>query len=502
MQRSFVTFSEARLPVKKRQFVERKFLRTSGGWLTPTRVLLNTESDPSHNLSFSKLWMCVKPECRAINEGRLRTCKACGESKPLPGGWVCIGCQTKNFRGVKTCKGCTAPASKTVDHYWTCISCSKNNKIDPIDDNFKCGYCGYDMAPPSKSEEEIMQELNKRHMKVVEEQVQYDSAKSGDFPELEQASESNKPADPKVIHKFVYSPTTASRHTRMGRKPFEFSKEVTKPGGFPWMCRETSCGTLNSGDTMFCVSCKTKIEPGEWDCSMCAAKNHWTRSRCFSCQEAIYPSWSCLSCQSKTSLYDSVCRKCGNSRPPIVPKPIDSTRRSAPFRHTRVDWLCSGCGTKNFGFRTQCFSCDAPKPGSAAAPDSPSYDSTEAPKNVNENNWNCKKCGVGNFRTRVDCWQCGQAATGMAAATAQSEKESAPSIAKEGFQEATAVEGETPVALLKTWGGAMPSGLASDWTCTKCFSQNFKNRSECFKCGAAQANSGISRRILKKPVKL
>lgn len=43
-----------------------------------------------------------------------------------------------------------------------CAVCKENNRIDEIEDNSRCGYCGYDMAPHRTAEEEILRRAQER----------------------------------------------------------------------------------------------------------------------------------------------------------------------------------------------------------------------------------------------------------------------------------------------------------------------------------------------------
>eukprot|EP00758_Cryptobia_borreli_P001098 Tbor_TRINITY_DN1936_c0_g1::TRINITY_DN1936_c0_g1_i1::g.3523::m.3523 len=505
-------------------------------------------------------WMCIKTECRKVNYARAINCESCGEEKPSLLGWVCQSCNTKNHQGIKACKGCGASYDDCKD-FWACISCHKNNRKDSIDDNSICGFCSYDMAPKTRSEEELLRIQQEVSERIREQQLAYDTApvdgdeedrNSGEgtgIQSLTPVGESSvseeypdpwaQPSSPTKSHTPLPSapgPSVSELESKNKIKKYEFKPYVYKPPetavsrlnrkpksvepspqgapGFEWMCREKACGSTNKGDTDICKACSTKIVPADWECDTCGAKNHWCRGMCFNCHTSIAPSWLCLRCRTRTSIYDVGCRNCSSPRPPV--EPIDPLTlrtdqkgkagkgRIAGGRTKGIDWMCQGCRSQNFSWRDRCFSCDLVRDatteegaGSGGAGGEPLMDSDGAPMvAVNDNNWLCDSCHASNFRTRTECWQCGRSANGQGA-IASSEDE-VPTFAKEGFQ-AGKEDSPASSSILNAWG----SKDKDEWTCGKCFSKNFKNRSECHRCGVAKTVAVVTKRvIMKKPVKI
>lgn len=462
--------------------------------------------------------MCIKEECRSVSKGNTDFCEACGSAKPVLRGWKCAACDTKNFSGIKTCKNCKASFQKSAG-YWLCIACEKNNRIDEIEDNSRCGFCGYDMAPTSVSEEEILRRGHEQYEESRRVQEQFDSItpeeadeqfgdilsgaehltrKAGATPSLA-GGVGNTPSGPTlpagIVQPFQPLPRESCR-SRLGKKKAPLPSNAIPPGppGFDWMCRVPSCGHINPGDEEVCMKCQEHISPGEWECPFCAAQNHLSRSKCFSCQSPIPISWACSECRTATSIYDKKCRSCGVERPPAEPKlPHEVARGNVygltPQRNQKKgDWLCAGCNAMNFGWRTECYQCASPRSeASVGVSDSGDWNTSGS---VSHNNWFCSQCQASNFRTRNDCWQCGavnQNAGGWSAT------ENTPKFEHEGFQDGDAKPAE---GTMNSWK------KVDDWACAKCFAKNFKNRTECYKCGAPRMTIAPRRAATRKPVKL
>lgn len=489
------------------------------GFATRTPVSLQSWAQRTN-----RVWMCIKEECRHVSAPSAMQCEACGAEKPNLKGWLCEECGTRNHKGVKKCHKCAASVEKSSE-FWMCAACEKNNRIDDLDDNSRCGFCGYDMAPMTMTEAEALRIQNERSQRLREAQEQFDSISAHDADEQfgdETAGGSSLPnalrempsAAPRTALKIpevqpFTPPPVGTAHSRIFRKPKPLPPAGVPPGppGFDWMCREPNCGTINPGDEENCSKCGTHITPAEWECCHCGAMNHMSRSRCFSCRIIIPVSWVCSSCRTATSIYDSSCRQCGEARPATEPKDPRDVR--APMMHTggsrggrrrdmsRQDWNCAECHGMNFASRTACYQCGAPRSNSdaAASAANASFEPAAADFAVNHNNWFCRHCQASNFRTRTNCWQCGRASS-ESSATSWSNDESAPQFEKEGFQKESddaVSEGQVSVWNKKT----------DDWTCGKCFSKNFKNRQECHKCGATKTVAVAPRRVfVRKPVKI
>lgn len=486
-------------------------------------------------------WMCPTEACRTVNPAVKSECTACAASKPKLQGWKCTKCATRNHRGVRSCKSCKEPYESSKN-FWMCGVCEENNRVDELDDNSRCGYCGYDMAPLHLTEERLAAMNEQREAEFQEQQERFDGVSAKDAEEqfgtaahgaedlpgqLRTPAQVSPYARAKLAEQPVIAPfepkPVQTRHSRLYRKPRSAQSptadaNVVPPGppGFDWVCREPDCVQINPGDEENCLKCGTHIAPAEWECSQCAALNHLSRSRCFNCHAGIPVSWTCPACQTATSTYDKECRQCHEARPAAEPRDardVWAAEREAvssgggggggpSFR--KNDWYCASCNGLNFSRRSDCYQCGTVRaPGdSGGAPagarppqafgsdgfDDYSSSSSDRPKRgAEQNNWRCRSCQASNFRTRSDCWQCG-----MKSADGDEE---APHFDKEGFQDGA--DSKPAEGRMNVWQ------KTDDWVCAKCFSNNFRGKSECFKCGASRSLAVAPRRAsVRKPVKL
>lgn len=482
-------------------YSRRLYSSEAKGFLIPSPQLLQSWAQ-----NMGRPWMCIKEECRSVSKGGANFCEACGASKPVLRGWKCVLCETKNFSGIKTCKKCKASAKESSE-YWLCVACDKNNMVDEIEDNSRCGFCGYDMAPTSITEEEIIRRGHEQYEESKRAQEQFDSITPDEAHDqlgdvlsgAEQlmgkkiSSATGKapllPSEP--IKPFQPLPRESSRSRMYRKKPPLPSSSIPKgPPGFDWMCRSSSCGHINPGDEEVCMKCKEHVTPAEWECPFCAAQNHLSRSKCFNCNSPIPISWACLECKTATSIYDKQCRSCSIQRPPAEPKlprEVGNVYGLTPQRNQKKgDWICQGCNAMNFGWRDECYQCASPRLAAAASASSDGW----SQGSIGHNNWHCSQCNASNFRTRNDCWQCG---TPNQEAGGWSATDSGPKFEKEGFQDGSATPAE---GKMNSWK------KSNDWSCAKCFAKNYKNRSECFKCGAPRMAVAPFRAAVRKPVKL
>ncbi|KAG5489284.1 hypothetical protein GH5_00149 [Leishmania sp. Ghana 2012 LV757] len=490
----------------------------------------------------SRPWMCAKESCRVVNHQARKECESCGAEKPQLLGWKCVSCGTANYAGVRKCKKCQEASDKS-NGFWMCAVCHENNRVDEIEDNSRCGFCGYDMAPHSVAEEEILRRAKEKAMTLHQQQEHFDAIPYKEADEqfsnplegAERLDHSLRASYPvgevpitgrllklPAVAPFVPRGAPESRHSRLrqSRKVnaalqtvLNAAEPPTGPPGFDWMCRDSSCGHINPGDEESCLKCGTHISPAEWECPRCAALNHLARARCFNCRNRIPVCWTCRACQGTTSIYDKTCRGCGMDRPAAEPKTLREVERDGgnyggayvpQGNRTRGDWYCSTCNALNFGRRSECFQCSASRPEASGQAVTDPFSATgwgdmdgsgaaSATAPVQHNNWICASCQTSNFRTRQDCWKCGRASD---RAEAWSSEAPTPQYKREGFQEGAEV---------KSSEGTMNSmwKASGDWMCAKCYSRNFKSRLECFRCGSRKLAVSASRGSgVRKPVKL
>ncbi|KAG5463968.1 hypothetical protein LSCM1_00144 [Leishmania martiniquensis] len=487
-------------------------------------------------------WMCTKESCRAVNHETRKECESCGAGKPQLLGWKCVGCGTTNHAGVRKCRKCQDASDKSKG-FWMCAVCHENNRVDEIEDNSRCGFCGYDMAPHSTAEEEILRRAKERTMTLQQQQEYFDSVSYKDADEqFSNPLEGAEALDSSLVTTypgrevpvtgrllklpavapFVPSTTCETQHSRLRQRRktnpalqtvLDAANTPEGPPGFDWMCRNASCGHINPGDEESCLKCGTHITPAEWECPLCAALNHPARARCFHCRNRIPVCWTCSACKGTTSIYDKACRGCGMDRPVGEPKTVREVERGGgnyggsyvpQGDRTRGDWYCSTCNALNFSRRSECFQCSTSRPAVLGHADTDPFSATgwgevggsgaaSAAAPVQHNNWICASCQTSNFRTRHDCWKCGRASE---RAEEWSSEAPTPQYEREGFQEGAEAKSNEGTRG-SSWKGS------GDWMCAKCYTRNFKNRLECYRCGtrklAVAASKGIGAR---KPVKL
>nr|CCM19483.1 hypothetical protein, conserved [Leishmania guyanensis] len=506
-------------------------------YTTLTRLL--RQSWKSRNL---RPWMCAKESCRVVNAETRKECESCGAEKPQLLGWKCVGCTTINYAGVRKCRKCEEASDKSKG-FWMCAVCHENNRVDEIEDNSRCGFCGYNMAPHSVAEDEILRRAQEKAVMQQQQQEHYDSISYKDADEqFTNPLEGAGALDPSLrathsgreapipgrllklpaVGPFVPGDVPETRHSRLHQRRkvnpalqtvLDGANLPEGPPGFDWMCRNSSCGQINPGDEESCLKCGTHITPAEWECPLCAALNHLARSRCFHCRSRIPVCWTCRACQGTTSIYDKVCRGCGIDRPAAEPRTVREVERNGgghaggyvpQGNRARGEWYCSTCSSLNYSRRTECFQCSSPRPSSPAQAVTDSFSATgwgemdgtgttAIATAVQHNNWICVYCQTSNFRTRRDCWKCGRATE---RADEWSSKGLTPQYEHEGFQEgsgARSAEGN----MNTSWR------TSGDWMCAKCYSKNFRSRLECFRCGARKLAVSASRGCgARKPVKL
>ncbi|KPI84067.1 hypothetical protein ABL78_6870 [Leptomonas seymouri] len=496
-------------------------------------------------------WMCIKKECRAVNKATAAQCEACGTKKTVLQRWKCVDCGTVNFAGVKQCKSCKVP-SENSNAFWMCADCCENNRVDELEGNSVCGFCGYDMAPRTAAQEEMLRRTREAAAARQLQQESYDSVSLQEAEEqfidpldgaqsLDPSLRGPQPLSdrvgsngvgcsrhlkiPKVTPFVPLGTPTATKHSILHRRgrasPVKKAvKDATLapegPPGFDWMCRAANCGHINPGDEESCLKCGVPIKPDEWECLLCGALNHLCRSRCFHCHVSIPVCWTCKGCSTATSIYEKVCRSCGMDRPLTEPKRVNEIDASSLLRRgdvttqrdeRRGEWYCPGCQQLNFSRRTECFQCGTERPAaSTAAAEEDGFAmagwgagaatlgqsaTTQAPLH---NNWICTHCQASNFRTRHNCWKCGRASESRGE---WSNETIAPQFEHEGFQ--TGADD-------KPAEGQMNSNWRVNndaWTCAKCYASNFKNRIDCYRCGASKTALRAPRRTkARRPVKL
>jgi ribosomal protein L40E len=270
------------------------------------------------------------------------------------------------------------------------------------------------------------------------------------------------------------------------------------------MCRNDSCAHVNDGSTATCVKCNSLIQPANWMCDGCGSVNYMLRNQCFSCHAGIQPTWLCMGCRTRSSVYSMDCRKCGEQRQPSAAANATANRRAGARR--AGDWMCSVCHKLNHGNRTECFACEAPRRTEAELNGVAGHSAV-----LGDSNWVCRSCAASNFRTRTSCWQCAAQAPrgGLAPSSGidQAEAQNRPDIAQEGFQPTEQPPGsdgsekKPPAAEKKVWLSREDQMEDNDWVCARCMHKNFRNQKDCFRCFAPKTVAPVSRVVVKPKVK-
>jgi ribosomal protein L40E len=313
------------------------------------------------------------------------------------------------------------------------------------------------------------------------------------------------------------------------------------------MCRNDGCAHVNDGSTATCVKCNSLIQPANWMCDGCGSVNYMLRNQCFSCHAGIQPTWLCMGCRTRSSVYSMDCRKCGEQRQPCAaahatPHPparppaargglgggtartvvanwcgggggaggqpsaaANATANRRAGARRAGDWMCSVCHKLNHGNRTECFACEAPRRTEAELNGVAGHSAV-----LGDSNWVCRSCAASNFRTRTSCWQCAAQAPrgGLAPSSGidQAEAQNRPDIAQEGFQPteqpgSDGSEKKPPAAEKKVWLSREDQMEDNDWVCARCMHKNFRNQKDCFRCFAPKTVAPVSRVVVKPKVK-
>jgi hypothetical protein len=235
------------------------------------------------------------------------------------------------------------------------------------------------------------------------------------------------------------------------------------PAGAPVTSNEGPAKSVSACTQMFVVGGMQPTQPllqkhaaADWMC-VCGYVNFSSRQACNQCQR----------------------KKEGGDAPAAAP-PLSGAGSTVPGSREvlRGDWFCA-CGAHNFSRRTQCMSCQGPKPVVAAGRSANS-------RRVLPGDWICT-CGSHNFRSRTACLTCGAAAQSAPAAVI-----TAPLADWTCRNCQTPNPAENPACGLcgspaQSGSAGAPSVLRSgDWTCPQCSFHNFASRQTCKECQAAR----------------
>lgn len=182
-----------------------------------------------------------------------------------------------------------------------------------------------------------------------------------------------------------------------------------QPQAGDWTCSNPSCGNINWAKRVACNRCGTTrtamdatfmevtpgVKPGDWPCAQCGNINWARREECNLCHTPraggpVIPAttyirtpqlpvaapqhaadWPCPSCGNINFARRDACNRCAAPRPMQLTSGVVAPSYGAmafaaekrPFKMLKDDWVCPSpeCGNVNFGRRTACNRCGAPK---------------------------------------------------------------------------------------------------------------------------------------------
>lgn len=177
--------------------------------------------------------------------------------------------------------------------------------------------------------------------------------------------------------------------------------------------------------------------PGDWNCGSCGNNNFANRVVCNKCSlPKGAGGYGAMGCKGGAK---------GQRAVPYGGPTPQNAGKGAPNGMRPGDWCCH-CGNHNYGSRTACGKCNAPKGSSGGSQDGQVV--FERP-----GDWKCFACSNVNYAARTECNKC--------------------KVPKDVF--------------------ISKSGLrAGDWICAACANHNYANKTECNKCTATKANETVA----------
>eukprot|EP00011_Vannellida_sp_DIVA3-517-6-12_P003589 CAMPEP_0114618150 /NCGR_PEP_ID=MMETSP0168-20121206/7558_1 /TAXON_ID=95228 ORGANISM="Vannella sp., Strain DIVA3 517/6/12" /NCGR_SAMPLE_ID=MMETSP0168 /ASSEMBLY_ACC=CAM_ASM_000044 /LENGTH=260 /DNA_ID=CAMNT_0001829295 /DNA_START=57 /DNA_END=839 /DNA_ORIENTATION=- len=192
-----------------------------------------------------------------------------------------------------------------------------------------------------------------------------------------------------------------------------------KPGDWTCSCGEHNfasrsvCRSCNSAKPPGAGASRGGFKPGDWQCRQCDEHNFASRSVCRKCEATKPPGagfrsdsskfkpgdWACPDCKEHNFASRTECRKCGVGKP-----------EHGGVQMLRGDWLCDECSEHNFASRTECRKCGNEKP---EEDEDEEYGGGNAGGNRGGNyvemmqgDWMCPQCNEHNFGSRTVCRSC------------------------------------------------------------------------------------------------
>ncbi|KAL9654990.1 hypothetical protein ABK040_008777 [Willaertia magna] len=116
--------------------------------------------------------------------------------------------------------------------------------------------------------------------------------------------------------------------------------------------------------------------------------------------------WICKKCNTNNFGFRTNCFSCQSPKESITTQTLsnnntvslNSSVNNSNVNNSR-DWICKHCNTNNFGFRMECFNCKKPK-------ENLTMTNHVGNNNANNNDWICKHCNTNNFAFRTNCFSC------------------------------------------------------------------------------------------------
>jgi len=293
---------------------------------------------------------------------------------------------------------------------------------------------------------------------------------------------------------------------------------------------------------------------GNWECPLCRNVNYRMREVCNKCQAAkpaenlyseaaeaeliaqlqqpapmvrsapprgsppvagVDGNWECATCTNVNLHWRQVCNLCQQPKPAEAfmddlglaaqlsqpaPAIANTPRRGPPQPGVDGNWSCPLCQNVNFGIRTACNKCQAPKPAetppASTANDYAGYLSPaptevapprKGPQAGVDGNWACPYCKNVNFAYRTACNKCG------ASKPEESPQASSAPISEDEYYfqqllDSTPVEASAPELTPEVSSQAQAPkrgpqvGVDGNWACPQCGNVNYAGRVVCNLC--------------------
>lgn len=167
---------------------------------------------------------------------------------------------------------------------------------------------------------------------------------------------------------------------------------------------------------------KFKIQPGQWECTVCLIRNQADAVKCVACEtvrKVVEPKvdnkgstlnnlfmktpelWTCESCKVQNKVEDSKCFACTTPRYGSQIQPLDINK----FKPSSDTWECPTCLIRNKKSVEKCVACETSNPTVTKISSAKPANFGDAFKKQS-NEWECESCMVKNSNDKLKCQCC------------------------------------------------------------------------------------------------